>query len=110
MPDALADATREQRFTMALMAAFALLALVLTSVRIYGVISYSAHQRTREIGIVAALALTQFLATLLYGVAAIDPVSFVVVPLGLLAVAAGSVLIPAIRASRVESVEALRVE
>jgi putative ABC transport system permease protein len=60
------------------------------------------------LGIAAALPLTRFLAGLLFGVGARDPVTFVALPLGLLVVAGLAALIPATRAVRVTPLVALR--
>ncbi|HEU5466120.1 MAG TPA: hypothetical protein VFU75_04475, partial [Gemmatimonadales bacterium] len=62
------------------------------------------------LGLGSAVVLTRFLRAILYEVAPLDWVTFGLVPLLLLGVALGSVLIPAVRASRVAPVEALRME
>lgn len=60
------------------------------------------------IGVVGAFALTRVMSSILFGVEATDPVTFVVVPVILLAVAAASCWVPALRATRVDPVQVLR--
>ena len=62
------------------------------------------------LGLAGALALTRVLANLLFGVSATDPLTFVLVPLLLAAVALAASLVPAHRAARIDPHVALKYE
>jgi putative ABC transport system permease protein len=128
-------------FTMAILGAASLVALLLGLVGIYGVVSYVVTQRTREIGVRMALGATgasvrrmvvqqgvglagigigagliiaawasRLMDSLLYGVSSHDPVTYGLVAVTLLAVAALASWLPARRAAGVDPTTALRQE
>lgn len=130
-----------QRLAMILLSVFSGLALLLSAIGIYGVISYLAGQRTKEIGvrmamgatsadvlrlvlregmnitlvgvgigILAALGLTRLITKMIYGVGAMDPITFAGVAILLTGVALLACYIPARRAMRVDPIIALRYE
>jgi ABC-type antimicrobial peptide transport system permease subunit len=132
-------AVSPRKFFVLLVATFAVLGLVLASLGIYGVISYSVTRRTQEIGIRMALGATQgrvqlgvisktlrlaavgigvgavasmivanLIASMLFGTAPTDPMTFAVMILLLGGVAALAGYVPARRASRINPMVALR--
>jgi predicted permease len=140
MDELVSRQTSQSRFTMWLMGVFAACALMLAVVGIYGVMSYLVSQRTREIGIrlalganggdilqlvvgngarliaagiaiglVASFALQRLVSTLLFGVTAADAASGIAVAI-LAAVATIACYLPALRATRVSPLRALRYE
>jgi putative ABC transport system permease protein len=62
------------------------------------------------IGMLAALGVTRVLSKLLFGVTPTDPATFVLVAVVLLGIAAAASCIPALKAMRVDPIEALREE
>ena len=141
MDELISNSMSQQRFAMALLVVFGLVAILLAGVGIYGVTSYSVTQRSHEIGIRMALgarradvlnmvvtqglrlvligiaiglggafALTRVMTGLLFGVSATDPITFLITSLGLTCVALTASFIPAVRATRVDPMVALRYE
>jgi len=140
------DAVREarvapQRFNAWVFGGFALAALVLAAVGIYGVMAWSVGRRTREfgirlslgaergtilqdvlrnglglvgaglvLGVVVSIFVGRLLESLLFGVAPSDPVTLTGALVVLGAAGAAAALLPALRATRVDPMRALREE
>ena len=58
MSSLIADSVADRRFVMTLLAIMGCLALALSTVGVYGVISYATSRRTQDIGIRVALGAT----------------------------------------------------
>src|SRR5262245_27088260 len=130
-----------ERFSAVLMTTLASVGLFLAACGLYGVIAYSASQRTGEIGlrmalgasrrdvlalvmrqgasmvalglvtgILVARALSLVLAGTLYGVTPNDPLTFATVTIVLAAVSVAACYLPALRATRVDPLVALKAE
>ena len=141
LDDVVAASQSRPRFMTLVLTSFGGVSLLLAAIGIFGVISYSVAQRTRELGIrialgaearavlrlvlggalrllaagvllglIGAFALTRFLSAFLFGVSANDPATFAVVSLVLAVVALLASYLPALRATRVDPLAALRAE
>ena len=141
MSEVLDSELNNRDLQLTLIGSFAVLALVLAAVGLYGVLSYGVSQNTPEIGLrmalgaeqhtvigsvvraalsaaalgtvigfIAALILTESIASLLYGVSPTDPTTVVAVTAVLLVVTALAAFVPARRAASVNPTIALRAE
>jgi putative ABC transport system permease protein len=141
MPDVVAASVSDRRFSMTLVGIFAMLALALSVVGLYAVVSSSVADRIHEmgvrialgaqpsnllsmvlgeglrlviagltLGVVASLAVTRFLDTLLFGVNSRDFPTFAGVIIVLAVAAMAGCVVPARRAMRVDPMVALRAE
>jgi putative ABC transport system permease protein len=137
----LSETLSTPRFRAVLLVGFALIALLLAMIGIYGVTAHAVGQRTHEVGIRMALGakrsdvlalivvqhlrpalvgmavgvafaivFSRFLAALVYGVKATDPLTFIAMGAALAVVTLAACWIPARRATRVDPLVALRAE
>ena len=136
-----AKSVAPRRLNLFLLSTFSCVGLLLGVIGLYGVMSYTVSQRTREIGlrmalgaqrgdvlklvlsegmllalagtvvgVIGAFALTRLMSSLLFGVSAFDPLTYVSVSILIILVALLACWLPARRASAVEPMEALRHE
>jgi predicted permease len=141
MNDRMYDSLARQRFATTMLGAFAVFAMILAAIGVYGAISYLVTQGAHDIGVrmalgasrgnilkmvvrrgmglagtgivcglIGAAALTQVMASLLFGVSAHDAAAFTAAPLFLAIVALAACYVPARRATRVDPMVALRDE
>jgi predicted permease len=141
MEEVISEAAAPRRFQMLLVLLFSVSALLLASLGIYGVVSYTVAQRTNEIGVrlavgargadvyrmvlrqglapvlvglvagvAGALALGRLLVSLLFEVSPADPLTISAVIVVLAGVATFACTAPALRATRVDPIVALRYE
>jgi putative ABC transport system permease protein len=135
------DATGRYRFRAVLVMTFAMLALALAMVGVFGVLGYAVQQRAREfgvrmalgatagnvmklvlgsasrlvltgalVGLVIAVASARAISSFLFGVPPLDPLTFAAVAVLLVLTASIAVAVPALRALRIDPVEAFRAE
>jgi putative ABC transport system permease protein len=137
----LSESNAENRFRTILLTLFALTAISLAAIGLYGTLSYLVALRHREIGLrmalgalphqirtrflaqgagisllgcMAGLAIaavfSRLLAGMLYDVSRLDPLTYIAVAAGVLAIAAIASALPATRAAHLDPMEVLRDE
>jgi putative ABC transport system permease protein len=139
MSEVMQNSLAQRRFSSEMVAIFAIIAVLLASIGIYGLLAYLVGQRSQEIGVrialgaqrgnilmlvlgqggslagigifiglILAAVIAPMIASLFYGIHAIDPIVFVAVPLILLLVSLAASYFPARRAAKISPIEALR--
>ena len=141
LQERIGDTFTRERFSLSLYSLLSVVALLLASFGVYGVVAYAVNTRQQEIGIrftlgaqrrdvlamilkkgcllagagtaigiLAAMAVTRLMASMLYQVTPFDPMTFAMVPLLLIAVALLACFVPARRATKIDPMKALRYE
>jgi len=110
MSGLVSDSLQTDRFLQQLSEGFGLLAMLLASIGLYGIMAYTVARRTRDIGIRLALGGTHLVRSMIFGLGFADPVALLVAAALLAMVAALAGFLPAWLASRVDPMVALRYE